>query len=191
MSSFRSSSGHRHRFVPRPGTLPVVVTALALLTTGADAAIVATLDAGIGSSTSTVQIDFSNGNGYLLHYHYDGAATGFEALLAFDALLPEFSLIYERTGFGPLVTGLGVLDDFEYGNGDQWPVVENYWHYWIADSGSWDFALSGASTRALFDGSFDGWVFGGPDSPQPVPAPPAGVILAAWFGRRRRRAIGR
>jgi len=155
----------------------------------ASAGIVATLSAGTGASLSTIQIDFSNGNGYLLEYRWDGAASGFSALETLDSLLPEFTLDYDETVFGPLVTGLGVMADYEYGNGDQWPKVENYWHYWVKDSGDWSFAPVGAASRTLFDGSFDAWVFGSPQRPQPVPAP-AGTLLAlgaAICQRSRRR----
>lgn len=145
---------------------------------GANAGIVAEFDVGFGSSTSTVQIDFTNGNGYLLRYHYEHSPSGLDALHAFEAAIPEFTLVTKDFGFGELVTGLGVLRDFEYGTGDQWPAVENYWHYWLQDSGSWQWAPMGASDRTLFDGSIDGWVFGVPSPPQPVPLPAAAIALA-------------
>lgn len=152
-----------------------------------DAAIVTTLAAGQGENLSTIQIDFTNGNGYLLEYSWSGAATSFSALQAFDALLPEFTLVFERTGFGPLVTGLGVLGDYEYGTGDLWPVVENYWHYWVKDGGEWGWAPLGAADRALFDGSWDAWVFGTPAVPQPIPTPAAAILLAGAAATVRRR----
>jgi len=161
---------------------------LAGATIDASAAIVTTLTAGVGSNLSTIQVDFSGGNGYLLEYRWDGAATGFSALVALDALLPEFTLEFEDTQFGALVLGLGVLGDYEFGNGDQWPTVENYWHYWLKDSGDWSFAPVGAGSRVLFDGSFDGWVFGSSTPPQQVPSPISGLPLVALalVGRRRR-----
>lgn len=174
--------------LPHPCAGGIVAAALLLPAASAPAAIVTEFDVGLGGSTSTVQIDFSNGNGYLLRFHYDGAVTGFDALLAFEAQLPEFTLVTEDFGFGPFVAGLGVLADYEYGTGDLWPVVENYWHYWLDDGSGWEFALVGASARQLFDGSFDGWVFGSPVPPQPVPGPAVWpmVAIAAIAARRRR-----
>jgi len=157
----------------------------------ASAEIVASFSVGSGTSSSLVQFDFTNGNGYLIELLHNGGVTGFDALLAFDAWLPEFTLVYKDFGFGELVAGIGILGDFEYGMGDQWPVVENYWHYWLQDSGSWEFAQVGASSRTLFDGSFDGWVFGSPQAPQVIPAP-AGIFLGfgslASLLRRRRNS---
>ncbi|MBX3355793.1 MAG: hypothetical protein KF724_08850 [Phycisphaeraceae bacterium] len=157
-------------------------------TTAVHAEIVTTLTAGEGANLSTIQIDFSNGNGYVIEYRWDGAATGFSALVSLQTLLPEFTLVYEDTAFGPLVNGLGVLGDYEFGTGDLWPEVENYWHYWLKDSGDWSWAPIGAGARQLFNGSFDGWVFGSPAAPQPIPSP-AGVVVGVLVmcGLRRRR----
>lgn len=174
----------RRRIQSRTALAAVFV---AVSASNASAGIVTTLSAGDGGNLSTIQVDFSNGNGYLLEYRWDGAATGFSALLALDALLPEFTMIYEDTVFGPLVTGFGVLGDNEYGTGDQWPVVENYWHYWLKDTGAWNFASEGATSRNLFDGSFDAWVFGSSAVPQPVPAPSALLVAAAAIRSLRRR----
>lgn len=192
-SSACSLTMHRAQSVPVSDgcswMLSMASVALAAgLVAPASSAIVVTLETGEGANLSTIQVDFSNGNGYLLEYRWDGSATGFSALEALDQALPEFTLVAEPSPFGPLVSGLGVLGDYEYGTGDLWPAVENYWHYWLKDSGQWSWAPLGAADRQLFDGSFDAWVFGSSVDPQPVPAPSAMLLLTALapFCRRRR-----
>lgn len=180
------------RFCVRSVTLALAAPAAlaALLAGHASAAIIDTIAVGRGENMSTIQVDFSNGDGYVFEFSYDGTATGFSALQSIEKLFPEFTLDYsEHPVFGPLVGGIGVFRDYEYGTGDLWPVVENYWHYWVKDTGEWDFAPIGAAGRTLFDGSHDGWVFGSPVPPQAIPAPQAaflGLIAAAACRRRRR-----
>lgn len=170
---------------------PTGLIAVLVASAPAGAEIVATFEVGSGLLRSSVQVDFSNGNGYLFEYLHDGGVSGFDALLAFETWLPEFTLVWKDFGFGAFVTGIGVLGDFEYGTGDLWPEVENYWHYWVQDSGDWQFSMTGASSRQLFDGSFDGWVFGSSASPQPIPAPSVlvGILAGSLFGRFRRRRV--
>lgn len=169
-------------------------SACALLFVGssANAAIVGTFSVGSGASTSTIQVDFANGNGYVITYSWDGPATGWSALLAVDAALSDMSIQYQTFSFGVFLTGVSIGADHDYGTGDQWPI-ENYWHYWTAQPtdapGSWTSSMIGAADRALVNGARDAWVFGSPALPQPVPAPGALVTLAAAgaLARRRRR----
>jgi hypothetical protein len=93
-------------------------------------------------------------------------------------------LQYQSFSFGQFVTGIGVGTDFQYGEGDLWPV-ENYWHYWTEANGEWQMAMFGAGDRTLVDGSADAWVFGSSAAPQAVPGP--GVVVALMLAARARR----
>lgn len=42
-----------------------------------------------------------------------------------------------------------------------------YWHYWLRDGESWQFAPVGASSRQLQPGAVDGWVWTGETTPPP------------------------
>lgn len=171
---------------------PIVLVLLAstgIIAPSAGAAIVQTYEVGLGSKTSTIQIDFSSGDGALFTLHYDGAPTSWSALQTLESQVPGFALSAEVFPFGVFVTGLGVGGLWDFGTGDQWPVVENYWHFWTRGaSGAWESAGFGPSDRVLVDGSADAWVFGSPAAPQEVPAPAAGALLAlAGLTRTRRR----
>jgi hypothetical protein len=159
--------------------------AVACLASSSSAAIIASYSVGSGSSTSSVQIDFSNGNGYLFTVRWDEPMNGYQLLQYIDSQLETVSHTAQVFSFGAFVTGIGVGADTEYGEGDQWPV-ENYWHYWTQDSGSWQQAMVGASDRTIFNGSFDAWVFGSSVAPQAVPAPGALALLVLGLRSRRR-----
>jgi hypothetical protein len=159
--------------------------AVACLASSSSAAIIASYSVGSGSSTSSVQIDFSNGNGYLFTVRWDEPMNGYQLLQYIDSQLETVSHTAQVFSFGAFVTGIGVGADTEYGEGDQWPI-ENYWHYWTQDSGSWQQAMVGASDRTIFNGSFDAWVFGSSVAPQAVPAPGALALLVLGLRSRRR-----
>jgi hypothetical protein len=159
--------------------------AVACLASSSSAAIIASYSVGSGSSTSSVQIDFSNGNGYLFTVRWDEPMNGYQLLQYIDSQLTSVSHTAQVFSFGVFVTGIGVGADTEYGEGDQWPV-ENYWHYWTQDSGTWQQAMVGASDRTIFNGSFDAWVFGSSVAPQAVPAPGALALLVLGLRSRRR-----
>ena len=162
-----------------------VAAALALPLSHALAGIVATYDVGAGLYTSTVQVDFESGNGYLFTLRWTEPTNGFQALQQAIAATQGASLQFQSFSFGVFVTGIGVGADFQYGNGDLWPI-ENYWHYWTEVNGQWEMAMFGASDRTLTDGSKDAWVFGSGAVPQAVPAPGAIALLLALRPRRRR-----
>lgn len=184
--------------MPRRAGASVALSLFALLTGAAapaGAAIVQTFDIGDGGSASTIQVDFSNGNGYLFTVHFDGALTGLGALQLMAQEIGVFTLETESYPWGDLVAGIGVAGDYDYGTGDLWPI-ENYWHYWVQDdSHDWVWSSQGASDRLLFDGSADAWVFGSGAAPQIVPGAPAVVVFAlaapVMGGRGRRRAGAR
>jgi hypothetical protein len=169
----------------RPSFLASATMAVACLASSSSAAIIASYSVGSGSSTSSVQIDFSNGNGYLFTVRWDEPMNGYQLLQYIDSQLETVSHTAQVFSFGAFVTGIGVGADTEYGEGDLWPI-ENYWHYWTQDSGSWEQAMVGASDRTIFNGSFDAWVFGSSVAPQAVPAPGALALLVLGMRSRRR-----
>ena len=160
--------------------------AIAISNSHAFAGIVASYEVGTGASTSTIQVDFTNGNAYQVTLRWDTAMNGFDALQAATSAITGAALAYDVYPFGNFVTGIGFDADYEYGNGDLWPI-ENYWHYWTEVNGQWEMAMFGASDRMLADGSKDAWVFGSSDVPQAVPAPGALLTLVAAARRSRRR----
>jgi len=162
--------------------------AIAISSSHAFAGIVASYDVGTGASTSTIQVDFTNGNAYQVTLRWDTAMNGFDALQAATSAITGAALAYDAYPFGNFVTGIGFDADYEYGNGDLWPI-ENYWHYWTEVNGQWEMAMFGASDRMLADGSKDAWVFGSSDLPQAVPAPGAAEIgvVCMWHRFRRKR----
>jgi hypothetical protein len=162
--------------------------AIAISNPHAFAGVVASYDVGTGASTSTIQVDFTNGNAYQVTLRWDTAMNGFDALQAATSAIAGAALAYDAYPFGNFVTGIGFDADYEYGNGDLWPI-ENYWHYWTEVNGQWEMAMFGASDRMLVDGSKDAWVFGSSDVPQAVPAPGAAEIgvVCMWHRFRRKR----
>jgi len=162
--------------------------AIAISNPHAFAGVVASYEVGTGASTSTIQVDFTNGNAYQVTLHWDTAMNGFDALQAATSAITGAALAYDAYPFGNFVTGIGFDADYEYGNGDLWPI-ENYWHYWTEVNGQWEMAMFGASDRMLVDGSKDAWVFGSSDVPQAVPAPGAAEIgvVCMWHRFRRKR----
>ena len=56
--------------------------AIAISNPHAFAGVVASYDVGTGASTSTIQVDFTNGNAYQVTLHWDTAMNGFDALQA-------------------------------------------------------------------------------------------------------------
>ncbi len=172
------------------------VTGLLTLLAGTSLAagdIIEHVDIGEGFYTSTVQIDFSNGNGYLFDVHWQGTgATGWDLLLAIAEESDDVSIDYSVSDWGVFLQGIVAFDDSDWGVGAGWPEVEDYWHYWQRESSSqqWEFSSIGADVRQVTDGSWDGWVFLSPGEPQPVPAPGVLVLLGigGFYGKRRARS---
>ena len=156
--------------------------------TSVHAAIVDTFTVGFGDKSASIQIDFENGNGYLINYSWSASAhSSWDAMLAVDAALPNMSMQYDTYSFGVFLTGVTIGADTNYGQGDVEPY-ENYWHLWTKDSAQWEQAMFGASDRNLVNGASDAWVFGSSTVPQNIPAPGAAVVFmaSALVARRRR-----
>ena len=156
--------------------------------TSVHAAIVDTFTVGAGDKSASIQIDFENGNGYLINYSWSASAqSSWDAMLAVDTALSNMSMQYDTYSFGVFLTGVTIDADTNYGQGDIEPY-ENYWHFWTKDSGQWEQAMFGASDHPLVNGGSDAWVFGSSTVPQNIPAPGAAMlIMASAFGARRRR----
>lgn len=171
----------KHRTLSAAAT----VAAIVIIQSKAFAGIVANYQIGTGVNTSTIQVDFTNGNAYEVTLRWDAPMNGFAALQLATSSISGASLAYDTFSFGSFVTGIGLGADYEYGSGDLWPV-ENYWHYWTQVDGTWEMAMFGASDRILGNGSADAWVFGSSIAPQTVPAPGVALFALAMLHRRRR-----
>ena len=169
-------------------TRGVAAIASVVVCTSVHAAIVDTFTVGSGDKSSTIQIDFENGNGYLINYSWSASAqSSWDAMLAVDTALSNMSMLYDTYSFGVFLTGVTIDADTNYGQGDIEPY-ENYWHFWTKDSGQWEQAMFGASDHSLVNGGSDAWVFGSSTAPQNIPTPGvAMLIMASAFGARRRR----
>ncbi len=169
------------RFIVSASALVVSVTT--------HAAIIGNHSVGSGANSAVIQIDQEDGDGYLFTVAWDGAAyDSLDALFAIDIAMDSVSMTFETFSFGTMLTGITIDGDSDFGTGDLWPI-ENYWHFWLRDTGAWDQAQFGASDRLLFNGASDAWTFGSPTPPQSVPAPGAVVLslfsLAAFRARCR------
>jgi hypothetical protein len=164
--------------------------AVALLSsTPAFAALISSHTIGSGLKSATLQFDFESGNAHLVTLRWNGDLNGFQALQMVAAQVNGAQLDYQSFSFGNFVTGIGIGGDYQYGEGDLWPV-ENYWHYWNAEgTGAWSESMVGADARMLSDGSRDAWGFGSNALPQAVPGPGVlGLLAGAGLCARRRRA---
>jgi len=166
-----------------------VAVVLASLAPSASAGLIATYEVGEGTHSAAIQIDQEDGDTYLFNVHFSGDVySSWNAMLDIDASLDSVSLQYDTYSWGVFLTGITIDGDTDVGYGDLWPI-ENYWHFWLRDTGSWEMAMFGATDRSLFDGAFDAWVFGSPQAPQSVPAPGALALMLTWAaacrGRRR------
>jgi hypothetical protein len=166
--------------------MTVACAACTMLTVGSTAGLVSTQAIGLGAKSASLQFDFENGNTHLVNLRWDGTLSGFDALELMSTQATGGRLDFLSFSFGKFVTGLGVGGDYQYGEGELWPV-QNYWHYWTAEGDApFEVAMFGASDRTLQDGSRDAWVFGSSAAPAKIPTP--GVLtLAACAGMCRRR----
>ncbi len=164
------------------------ISFFALQTAYAD--VVASFDVGTGSSASTLQFDFANGNTYVYTVRWDGVVTGenlFDICATSQPSFFSFSVI--SFSFGDALFGVTIGSDTDSGFGSP-PLFLDYWHYWTrADAiDPWASASVGFGDRIVSDGTWDGWVFGSDSAPATVPAPPVVALLSlAVAGRTRRR----
>lgn len=154
--------------------------------------ILETYQVGSGLLMSSVQIGFANGNEYRFEVSWQGqGVTGWDLMTTIASEVDGFTLQFQTSQWGVFLEGIGFDGDYDWGDGSGWSEgIEDYWHYWTADSAAdpWVSSMVGADSRQVSDGSMDGWVFLSSDAPATVPAP-GGLLLAAMaFTRRRRRS---
>ena len=114
----------------------IAAVMLLTCTAGAGAAIIETYQVGTGLNTSTVQVDFANGNGYLFEVAWQGAGTtGWDLLLTIADEMDSVELDYSTSEWGVFLMGIEVGDDLDWGDGSGWSEgIEDYWHYWTSES---------------------------------------------------------
>lgn len=171
-------------------TLVVGFSSLVMSVASAHGAIISTFDVGVGSNAASIQIDQEDGDGYIFNVRWDALYyTSWDAMIDIDAALDSVSITYQTFSWGYFLTGVTIDGDTNYGVGDQWPI-ENYWHFWVRDTGSWMQAQFGANDRILTNGLSDAWVFGSSTPPQivPVPGVMALTLLSLVTYRARRRS---
>jgi hypothetical protein len=141
---------------------------------------------GTGPQTSTIVVDFGP-ESYAFAVHYTNSITGLDALRLLDQESP-FQLETVHFSFGDLVSGMAYEDWHEAGignNGSDW------WKYWLSPNGTtWTGSGTGAGTRLLTDGAWDGWTWvrsqaTAPDVPVPEPTACAICTTALILFRRR------
>ena len=150
------------------------------------------INVGDGLFTSTVQIDFADGDGYLFNVGWTSVdTTGWDLMLTIADNVDSFELQYSTSEWGVFLEGITYGANSDLGVGAGWPDVEDYWHYWTRESAEseWAFSWTGADARQVADGSWDGWVFLSPDAPQAtgIPAPGGLALLALSLCSTRRR----
>jgi len=183
----RAIGGQKALSVNRPIIHLCVFALSCTVAAGSSAALVSTQTIGSGSKSASLQFDFENGNTHLVNVRWEGSLTGFGALELLAAQATGGRLDFLSFSFGKFVTGIGVGSDYQYGEGELWPI-ENWWHYWSAEGyAAFTESMIGAADRTLIDGSRDAWVFGSSTTPAAIPVP--GVLamaaLAGLVGRRR------
>lgn len=129
--------------------------------------------AGAGPDTTSVVVEFGDGAEFRFQVNFLSEPSGLALLQTLDAELEDFSIVTQVFDFGTLVDGIAYDGHSDRGFGGG----ENYWHYWTrdADDRAWELAQVGASDRSVFDGFWDGWVYG--NSQVPAPEPESGVLL--------------
>ncbi len=144
------------------------------------------IQVGSGGSVAHSVINFGDGAEYTFDVRFDGTTTG---IGLFDIIEAQSSLVTDRQvySFGTLINGITFGGDSNIGfaGGDNW------WHYWIKDSGqtTWTSPGFGPSDRTVHDGDSDGWVYG--RATEPVPEPAAFLLAVPALLLVRRRPISR
>jgi hypothetical protein len=160
------------------------LVAFLLVSRSADAQEIAVSEfVGSGANLSYFVLDFKGGSlpqSYVLGYRYDGAKTGGDMLDALDTLGGLNVTTQSFGGFGRFISGMGYDGKFR----DSSPPNPNaYWSYWLGTSlvGSpnvtWNESQVGLDSRALTNGSWDGWSWV-QDFNTVTPAPPIVPVSA-------------
>lgn len=146
--------------------------------------------AGSGNNTSYVVFDYGP-DSFAFKYSYDGAKSGYDMMTALAAEISGLELQYSFFGGEAFLASVAYPPYPATGGGTMW------WSYWWSTDGeNWGFAGSGASSRVLTDGSWDGWSLvpdfstwatapRTPVVPEPVSGLILGVGLATLLVRRK------
>jgi hypothetical protein len=172
------------------GVLVLASLLLGPVAADASAGLVASFEVGSGSSSSTLQFDFANGNSYIYTVFWDGATTGRDLFDIAAAAQPGFFVSDIVTfSFGDALFGQSIGGDTNAGFGTP-PLFLDYWHYWIREdsAAAWQMAMTGFGDRLVTNGSWDGWVFGGDGPPSAIPAPAGVAVIGLILCRSRRRS---
>jgi hypothetical protein len=149
--------------------------------------------AGTGSSSAHITLDFDYGNSFVFKYHWDGQATGWDALQAVNQS-GALDIVYTEYSWGVWIT------DFIYPGGTKYNYgLDNTgWVYYLSDDGTdWFGSGAGVTERPLTDGCWDSWVWSNypPDwsipyrqpGQMPVPEPTTLILLAFGAGLLTRK----
>jgi hypothetical protein len=111
-------------------------------------------------------IDFGGGRTETLCVEFDGEEISGGELLRASGYDVVFS------GYGGLGSAVCRIDNTGCSDpGDCFCQCRgadcHYWSYWSYDEGAWHYQNLGLSSRRLYDGDIDGWVWGAPRTPPP------------------------
>lgn len=121
-------------------------------------------------------------------FRWDGAATGEDMIRAIDAADPSLNAEVLGSAFGSYLNQLS----YQGNTGPAWPT--GYWSYWTGAVGNWTYASVGMSSRALANGTWDGWSYTrsgqsdlAPTTPVAAVPEPSSIMALALGGLLLRR----
>jgi hypothetical protein len=150
-------------------------------------AIAGQITAGSGQNSVGLYVEWSDG--YIADFCVKFDSPTVSGLNLFDIVEAETSLTTLRQdyGFGVFINGITYNghSNSGYGGGADW------WHYWVKNSGQaeWLSPGYGASDRAVYNGDYDGWVYGRDGEPVPEPAAIVLFGLGGLMLRKRRQQL--
>ena len=148
-----------------------------------------------GSSKATVVVDFGL-ESYAFEYRWDGSATGWDAMNAFDTVVIQDKLNVTSTDYG---SPFGIIiDDLSYLTAQKYDYGLAYagWGYFNSDDGdNWTVSGDSCLYRNLNNNDWDCWVwsefsfepFGPIREPGQVAPEPCSILLLASGGLMLRR----
>ena len=136
----------------------------ALCFAGVSAASAQVVTVGSGQDHAMVLVRFKDGYRFAANVAFDGPKTGLDLMNVLDAQLTGFDTVQRNFGFGWFVDGISFNDGTTVHANTGYGGDADWWHYYVREAGSqWQAPAFGASTRAVLNGSWDGWVYGDDD----------------------------